>query len=88
MYHKTLADGFFIFASLALFSAMVGWAVGDIWLASTQWMLVAIVLLLIAIYVRMSADDDEQIVSQKAKPKTTRSSKTKAAGHRSFTLSH
>jgi hypothetical protein len=62
MYHKTLADGFFIFSVLAVFCAAAGWAVEDIWLASTQWLLVAIIFLLYAVYVRMSAAEDEKLL--------------------------
>lgn len=64
LYHKTLADGFFMFAVMAVFAAMIGWSVSDIWLASTQWILVAIVLLLIAIYIKLSAHEDEILLKE------------------------
>ena len=62
MYHKILSDGIFVFSCFALFIAIIGWTIGDIWLASTQWMLVAIVLLLIAVYVKLSAKEDAEIL--------------------------
>lgn len=89
MYHKTLADGFFIFAVLAIFSAMVGWAIGDIWLASTQWMLVAVVMMLMAIFVRINAEEDEKILQTRAKTvakKGSRAKSSKASKHVSFKL--
>jgi protein-S-isoprenylcysteine O-methyltransferase Ste14 len=64
MYHKILADGIFVFSCFAIFMAMIGWIIGDIWLASTQWMLIAIILLLIAIYVKLSAREDEIILKE------------------------
>lgn len=85
MYHKTLADGFFLFSILAIFSAMVGWAIDDpLDLASTQWMLIAIVMLLMAIYVKMNADDDEKILQ--ARSKKVKVTKAKAVKHVSFRL--
>ena len=62
MYHKILSDGIFVFSCFAIFIAMIGWIIGDIWLASTQWMLIAIILLLMAIYVKLSTKEDELIV--------------------------
>lgn len=65
MYHKILADGFFVFSFFAIFLAMIGFLVGDIWLASTQWMLVAIFTVLVGIYVKLSAQEDEKILATK-----------------------
>ncbi len=67
MFHKTLADGFFIFASIAVLAAAFGWAVDDMWLASTQWLEVGIVFFLIAIYTRLSEEDDLKILKEKNK---------------------
>ncbi len=67
MFHKTLADGFFIFASIAVLAAVFGWAVEDMWLASTQWLEVGIVFFLIAIYTRLSEEDDLKILKEKSK---------------------
>ncbi len=74
MYHKILADGFFVFSFFAIFLAMIGFLVGDIWLASTQWMLVAIFTVLVGIYVKLSAQEDEEIL----KNKSAKSLKTRA----------
>jgi hypothetical protein len=76
MFHKVMADGLFTFASVAVLAAMVGWSVDDIWLASTQWMLVAIVLLLIAIYVKLSAKEDEMILKSQKKNGSEKSKHT------------
>lgn len=62
MFHKFLADGFFVLATIALIAAMYGWQLEDLWLASTQWVLVSNSLLLMGIYIRMSRDDDEDIL--------------------------
>ena len=75
MYHKTLADGFFMFSFFAIFLAMIGFLVGDIWLASTQWMLIAIFTVLVGIYVKLSAKEDEEILRDRIKKPV----KTKAA---------
>jgi hypothetical protein len=72
MFHKTLADGFFIFAAIAVLAAAFGWAVGDMWLASTQWLEVGIVFFLIAIYTRLSEEDDLKILKEKKRRKTKR----------------
>lgn len=82
MFHKIMADGIFTFASVAILAAMVGWSVGDIWLASTQWMLVAIVLLLVAIYIKLSASEDEEILKKQRKG----GKKKSASQHSSFKL--
>ncbi len=58
MLHKRLSKTFFMLASLAVILAMFGWAVQDFWLASTQWMQISVVLLLMAIYIKMSEADD------------------------------
>jgi hypothetical protein len=39
---------------LAVAFSVVGWLGPDIWLASTQWLLVALVLAAFAIYLRMN----------------------------------
>ena len=64
-FHKILADGFFIFGSIAVLSAAFGWAIEDMWLASTQWLEIAIVLYLVAIYVRLSESDDVEILQKR-----------------------
>jgi len=63
-FHKVLADGFFILAFLAIFAAMAGWLVADVWLASTQWLQVAIFAVLVAIYTKLSAKEDEKIMKK------------------------
>ena len=65
MFHKILADGFFIFASIGVLGAIFGWAVEDMWLASTQWLEVAIVFYLIAIYTKLSEEEDLQILKER-----------------------
>jgi len=65
MFHKTVADGFFIFASIAVLGAIFGWAIEDMWLASTQWLEVAIVFYLIAIYTKLSEEEDLQILKER-----------------------
>ena len=65
MFHKTLADGFFIFGSIAILAAVFGWGVQDMWLASTQWLEIAIVFFLIAIYTKISEDDDLKILKDR-----------------------
>jgi hypothetical protein len=80
MYHKILADGFFVFSFFAIFLAMVGFLIGDIWLASTQWMLVAIFTVLVGIYVKQSADEDEKILKMKKNNKKKNSIKEVSAG--------
>jgi len=42
-------------ASVSVLLSAVGFAGNDIWLASTQWLLVAAVLALFGIYTRMNA---------------------------------
>lgn len=84
MYHKTLSDGFFMFAVLAIFLSMIGWGVADIWLASSQWLEISIVMLLVAIYVRLSAEDDEKILRERVKTKKV--AKGKGTKHLSFKL--
>jgi membrane protein implicated in regulation of membrane protease activity len=68
-FHKILADGFFVLAFIAAFAAMVGWLMSDIWLASTQWVLIGIFSLLVAIYTRISEKDDEKIIQEYQKQK-------------------
>lgn len=73
MFHKALADGFFIFASIAVLAAIFGWAVEDMWLASTQWLEVAIVFYLIAIYTKLNEEEDLQILRERhAKSKNSK----------------
>ncbi len=63
-FHKMLADSFFVVACLAIFAAMTGWLVADIWLASTQWLLIGIFAVLVAIYTKLSAKEDEKIMKK------------------------
>jgi hypothetical protein len=49
MHSKILICG----AVIAVLLSVIGWAWHDIWLASTQWLLVAAVLTLFAIYLRL-----------------------------------
>lgn len=51
--NKKLASGVLFYGSVVavLFSAF-GWVGVDIWLASTQWLLVAAVLVLFSIYLK------------------------------------
>jgi len=63
-FHKILADGFFVVACIAIYAAMVGWLVNDIWLASTQWLLIGIFAVLVAIYTKLSAKEDEAIIKK------------------------
>ena len=88
-YHKNLADGFFVFASIAVLAAMVGWLIGDVWLASTQWLLVAIMFLQVAVYVKLSAAEDEEIIKEyhrQARSARTAKPKRKKSKHVSFRL--
>lgn len=62
MYHKILADGFFTFAAIAILVSIYGWSIEDIFLASGQWLQVATVMLLVAIYIKMNTADDEAIL--------------------------
>ncbi len=62
MYHKILADGFFTFAAIAVLVSVYSWSINDIFLASSQWLQVATVMLLVAIYVKINAIDDEAIL--------------------------
>lgn len=41
-------------AIVAVLMAIVGWMGRDIWLASTQWLLISAVLVLFGIYLKMS----------------------------------
>jgi protein-S-isoprenylcysteine O-methyltransferase Ste14 len=69
-FHKILADGFFILAALAIFAAAIGWSIGDIWLASSQWVMIGVFIMLVAIYTKLSAKEDEEIIkSYKANSK-------------------
>lgn len=63
MYHKILADGFFTFAAIAILVSIYGWSIEDIFLASSQWLEVAAVMLLMAIYIKINARDDELILN-------------------------
>jgi lipopolysaccharide/colanic/teichoic acid biosynthesis glycosyltransferase len=91
MYHKILADGFFVFAAIAILASMYSWSVEDIFLASTQWILISAVLLLMAIYIRLSRDDDEMILRErktvKPRKKKVAAAKGKKKKHMSFRLS-
>lgn len=61
-FHKMLADGFFVIACLTVFAAAIGWLEEDVWLASTQWLIVGIFAVLVAIYTKLSAKEDEEII--------------------------
>lgn len=94
MYHKILADGFFVFAAIAILASMYSWSVEDIFLASTQWVLVSAVLLLMAIYIRLSREDDENLLKERGTSMKKRKSvavaktrKKKSSKHVSFRLS-
>ncbi|MFA5871718.1 MAG: hypothetical protein WC858_03250 [Parcubacteria group bacterium] len=50
---KSTSDIFFILSVTAVLLAFLSWAAMDIWLASTQWMLVAIVVGIWGVYLRM-----------------------------------
>ncbi len=50
MFSKILIWG----AVLAVLLSVVGWLSRDIWLASTQWLLIAAVLTLFGIYLRLN----------------------------------
>jgi hypothetical protein len=63
-FYKILADGFFVIACLAIFAAMAGYLIEDIWLASTQWLLVGIFSILVAVYTKLSAKEDEKIIKK------------------------
>lgn len=63
-FHKILADGFFVAAFVAVFASMIGWIETDVWLASTQWILVAIFLVLVGIYIKLSAKEDLEIIKK------------------------
>lgn len=76
-FHKIMADGFFVIAFLAAFAAMAGWLVTDIWLASTQWVLIGIFSLLVAIYTRISEKDDQKILKEYKKEKDSAKKKKK-----------
>lgn len=66
-FHKILADGIFSLAALAVFGAFFGWMIGDIWLASSQWLQVASVLMLTSIYIKISQKEDEQLLAIQSK---------------------
>lgn len=51
---NSLSKYFMYGALIAVLLAAEGWIGPDIWLASTQWLLVAAVLALFAIYLRLS----------------------------------
>ena len=82
MYHKILADGFFVFAAIAILASMYSWSIEDIFLASTQWVLISVVLLLMAIYIRLSRNDDEGLLRDRLKDVKPRKRKTAAAKRR------
>lgn len=63
MYHKFLSDSFFVLALCCLFLSAISYGMCDVWLASTQWVLVSIVFFLIAIYVKLSKEEDEKIIA-------------------------
>ncbi len=51
---RSLSVYFIYGAVVAILLSVVGWLGADIWLASTQWLLIAAVLVLFAIYFRLS----------------------------------
>ena len=50
---KSTSDIFFILSVTAAMLAFIGWATIDIWLASTQWILVAITVSVWGLYLRL-----------------------------------
>lgn len=52
---KKLSQGMMVGSLLAVILAMFGATGSDIWLASTQWLLVAAVLAVFGIYFRMES---------------------------------
>lgn len=52
---KKLSQGMMVGSLLAVILAMFGATGADIWLASTQWLLVAAVLAVFGIYFRMES---------------------------------
>lgn len=50
---KNLADFVIFLSLLAIFFSVLGAAGRDLWLASTQWMLIAATLAIYAIYLRL-----------------------------------
>lgn len=50
---KSSSDIFFILSVTFVMLATIGWAAADIWLAPTQWLLVAITMGIWGIYLRM-----------------------------------
>ncbi len=91
--HALFSRTFFLFASMALAAAMYGWGIQDIWLASTQWMQVATVFLLMAIFVKMSEEDDKRIeeemrkIAEEKAKNAPKSKKKDKKDHKSFKLS-
>ncbi len=52
---KSAYSSYLMFGALAaILLAGVGWLGPDIWLASTQWLLVATVMALFAVYLKLS----------------------------------
>jgi hypothetical protein len=51
---RSLSIYFVYGAVVAILLSIIGWLGTDIWLASTQWLLIATVLVLFAIYSRLS----------------------------------
>lgn len=53
--NKSVFSKYLIYgAVVAILFAAIGWSVSDIWLASTQWLLVSVVLALFGIYMKMN----------------------------------
>lgn len=50
---KSSSDIFFIFSVTAVFMAVISWAVEPIWLAATQWLLIAITVGVWGLYLRI-----------------------------------
>ncbi len=77
MLHKNLADSFFVLGAVAVLAAAFGWAVQDMWLASTQWLEIGIIFFLVAIYTRLSEEDDLKIMQARAKKQPKRRGRKK-----------
>lgn len=52
---KSMADGLIILSVIAVIVSIIGAFGVDIWLASTQWVLIAATLAVWAVYVKMRA---------------------------------
>ena len=57
----------FLFLLFSVFFWHIGLLVTDIWLASTQWLLVAIFLLGMAIFVKLNKEEDEEAFKERGR---------------------